>query len=91
MDGIPAIYLGRIVKKEGFRAFIYGPNGSQKLVESWDAFERHMESGVWFSSKKDAASRVPVALVEEEVIINLEPDRKDVKSKTKASSKKARK
>lgn len=60
MHGVPAIYLGRIVEKEGFRTFIFAPDGSQKLVESWDEYERHMESGLWFAQKEDAVKRVPV-------------------------------
>jgi hypothetical protein len=54
MKGTPAIYLGRIVEKKNFRAFVYGPNGERKLVESWDAFEAAMQSGIWFASKEDA-------------------------------------
>lgn len=61
MKGTPAIYLGRIVDKENFRAFIYGPNGEKKLVESWDEFEANMQSGVWFATIHDAeASKVTV-------------------------------
>lgn len=58
MKGAPANYLGRIVSKENFRAFIYAPNGDQRLVESWGEFEANMESGVWFATKEDAASSV---------------------------------
>jgi hypothetical protein len=60
MDGVPAIYLGRIVSKEHFRTFIYATDGSQKLVNSWDEFEKHMESGLWFATKEDAVTRIPV-------------------------------
>ncbi len=49
------MYLGRIVSKENFRAYIYSPDGSQKLVESWDEYEKHMETGLWLASpRKDA-------------------------------------
>ena len=61
MEGTPAIYLGRIVSKKYFRTFVYAPDGSKKLVESWDDYEKHMESGLWFSTKEDATTRVPVA------------------------------
>lgn len=54
MKGTPAIYLGRIVDKKHFRTFVYGPNGEKKLVESWDAFEAAMESGIWFATVEDA-------------------------------------
>lgn len=50
MEGIPAEYLGRIVSKENFRVFIYSSNGTTKLVNSWDEYERHMETGLWFAS-----------------------------------------
>lgn len=60
MEGVPAIYLGQIVDKKHFRTFVYGMGGAKKLVESWDEFESHMQSGLWFSTQEDAASRIPV-------------------------------
>ena len=54
MQGVPAVYLGRIVSKDHFRAFIYAPNGSQKLVESWDEYEQHMKSGLWFATPEES-------------------------------------
>lgn len=62
MDGTPAIYLGRIIEKENFRAFIYAPCGGVRLVESWDEFEATMQSGVWFATKEDAIASVPQEL-----------------------------
>jgi hypothetical protein len=52
----PAIYLGRIVDKKHFRAFVYNASGASKLVESWDEFEAAMQSGVWFATQEDACS-----------------------------------
>jgi hypothetical protein len=60
MKGAPANYLGRLVSKEKFRAFIYAPDGGQILVESWADFESKMESGLWFATKEDAAASVAV-------------------------------
>lgn len=54
MEGTSATYLGRMVPKENFRAFIYAPNGDQKLVESWDEFEEHMQTGLWFATRQDS-------------------------------------
>lgn len=54
MQGVPAIYKGKIINKENFRAYIYGANGNKKLVNSWDEFEANVQTGVWFASKKDA-------------------------------------
>jgi len=54
MEGTPAIYLGRIVEKKNFRAFIYGANGQKRLAESWEEFEANMESGVWFATLEHA-------------------------------------
>jgi hypothetical protein len=54
MKDAPAIYLGQIVSKKNFRVFIYAPDGSQKLVESWDEYEKHMESGLWFATREHA-------------------------------------
>ena len=58
MKDAPAIYLGQIVSKNNFRVFIYAPDGSQKLVESWDSYEKHMESGLWFATREDAQESV---------------------------------
>jgi sulfur transfer complex TusBCD TusB component (DsrH family) len=60
MKGVPAIYKGRIVDKAHFRVFIYAQDGAKKLVESWDDYERHMESGLWFALREDAMARVAV-------------------------------
>ncbi len=54
MDGVPAHYKGRLVSKEHFRTFIYSADGSHRLVESWDEYEKHMETGIWFATRKDA-------------------------------------
>ena len=63
---MPAIYLGNIVSKLNFRVFVYSSNGSQKLVESWEEYERHMEQGLWFSTKEDAERRIEPAKIDEE-------------------------
>ena len=52
MTGEHVVYLGRTIPKEGFRAFIYSFDNAQKLVESWDEYEKEISSGVWFSSKE---------------------------------------
>lgn len=54
MKGTPAVYLGRIVEKKNFRAFVYGSNEQKKVVNSWDEFEAAMQSGIWFASVEDA-------------------------------------
>lgn len=61
MEGTPAIYLGRLVSKENFRAFIYAPDGNQRLVESWAAFEANMQSGVWFATPEDAKASIALS------------------------------
>lgn len=58
MEGTPAIYLGRIIDKQHFRAFIYAPNGNQRLVESWEEFEANMQTGVWFATHDEAIASV---------------------------------
>jgi len=58
MKDAPAIYLGRVVSKKNFRTYIYCADGISKLVESWDDFEKHMETGIWFASKKEALDSI---------------------------------
>lgn len=55
MEGIPAKYLGRLVPKKGFRAFVYDMDGNQKISESWGDFLNHTGSGVWFDTREAAA------------------------------------
>jgi hypothetical protein len=57
MTGEHVIYDGRLVPKEGFRVFIYGHDGKQKLVESWAEYEKHIQTGIWFSTKVDAKNK----------------------------------
>lgn len=47
-------YDGRLVPQAGFRTFIYGANGETKLVNSWEEFQRHIETAIWFSDLKTA-------------------------------------
>lgn len=56
MNGFPATYLGKIVDKTNFRVFIYGIGGAKKLVESWDEYERFMETGLWFATLEEVDS-----------------------------------
>lgn len=64
MEGKPALYKGRIVSKENFRAWVYMPNGNRRLVESWDEFEATMQTGVWFATLEDAKASVIEAVSE---------------------------
>lgn len=66
MEGKPAIYLGRIVSKEDFRVFIYSPEGTQKLVESWNEYEASMQSGLWFATREEAQSSILEKEIEEQ-------------------------
>ncbi len=70
MEGMPAVYCGRLVSKENFRAFIYNTNSEKKLVESWNEFVAHMEIGLWFSTEEDAiaAKQSAVELEKEEAL-----------------------
>ena len=54
MKGQSVNYLGKVVLKDHFRAFIYGSDGTKKLVNSWDVFEKCMQSGLWFATQKEA-------------------------------------
>ncbi len=59
MIGEHVIYQGRPTLKEGFRVFIYGYGGVQKLVESWDEYEKNISSGSWFSSAAAVPTKKP--------------------------------
>lgn len=86
MKGETVIYKGRIIDKKIFRAFIYGANGEKKLVESWDQFQSHMQSGIWFASVEDAKSIKGIIENSEPVKSNLKP-KSNSKPKTKQKDK----
>jgi len=56
MEGETVIYDGRVVSKKDFHVFVYAVNGEQKLVKSWDEYQSHISSGIWFQKKSIAES-----------------------------------
>jgi hypothetical protein len=53
MEEEMVVYDGRSVPVQGFRAFVYGPNSTQKLANSWDEYQALISSGIWYSKKSD--------------------------------------
>ncbi len=51
-------YCGRMVGKNNFRVFIYSADGSQKLVNSYAEYQRYMDTGEWYATRKDATESV---------------------------------
>lgn len=47
------IYEGRQVSKAFFRVFVYGINGGQKLVDSYDKYLMALKSGEWVPSIRE--------------------------------------
>lgn len=66
MQSETVIYNGRVVPKEGFRTFIYGPNDKQKLVNSYAEFEKEIATGVWFVKKEQVPAPVVEKIQEED-------------------------
>jgi len=97
MQGTQVVYLGRSIAKESFRAFIYGADGSKRLVNSWDEFERFMASGVWFASAEEAkpkeqelAQEVVEEVQEEPKEIEAEQPKQEFKQKLEAHRKRGK-
>jgi len=63
-------YKGRQVSRDGFRVFVYGVDERIKLVNSWDEFQAHMSTGLWFASKED------VSPIKDKVVVNLRQRKK---------------
>lgn len=59
MKGVAAQYLGRLVSKENFRVYVYGSHGQRKLVQSWDEYQEHMQTGIWFATREDVVTESP--------------------------------
>lgn len=47
------LYLGRMVPKKNFRAYVYDKDNNGKLVNTWTDYEEHLASGLWFSTKRN--------------------------------------
>lgn len=48
------VYKGKVIDTEHFRVYIYGADGARKLVESWNDYQKHMQTGIWFADKNEA-------------------------------------
>lgn len=59
IDENHVLYLGRVIPKSDFRVFIYGHDGALKLVDSYEEYEIHMETGNWFPELKDVPEKKP--------------------------------
>ncbi len=46
-------YHGRMVPKADFRAFVYGANNGRKVVESWEEYQKALQSGYWFEEQQE--------------------------------------
>jgi hypothetical protein len=53
------MYLGRWVSRKNFRAYVYSTDEKTKLVNSYDEFDKSLESGEWFASK-ELAKPIPI-------------------------------
>lgn len=58
MESAPVYYLGKPIQKKHFRTYIYGVNGEKKLVESWDEYEAHMQTGIWLDTLDAIAEKI---------------------------------
>ena len=85
MDESEAMYMGRVIPKEGFRAFVYGKENRRRIVESWDEFMCHVETGEWFSSPEELQAVEELESYETPNIVHMEFE------EVKSNRKKARK
>lgn len=53
------IYEGRSIPKKHFRAYIYKANGEQLLVNSYDEYISHLETGIWYSNVDQIKAKEP--------------------------------
>ncbi len=42
-------YNGQNINKSHFRVYVYNAKKESKLVNSWDEYELHMQTGLWFA------------------------------------------
>lgn len=51
-------YQGRWVSKQNFRVFVYN-SSAQKLVNSYEEYEKLIHDGSWYSSKEELLKKIP--------------------------------
>ncbi len=76
MSGFLVNYLGNMVPRDGFRAYVYSVSGDKKLVNSWSEFQSHMQTGIWFAQKQDLRE-----VVEEEIELPVVKPKKAARGK----------
>lgn len=47
------LYRGNLIETDGFRAYVYGQDNLKKLVNSYEEYEAHINSGDWFDDKPE--------------------------------------
>jgi hypothetical protein len=52
------LYLNRWVSRKNFRVIVYSTDEKEKLVNSYDEFNKALESGEWFASKELAKPKL---------------------------------
>lgn len=69
-----------MVESENFRAYVYAKDGKKKMVNSWNEFRAHVETGHFFATK-EAAENVSreTSVIAEEFIPKPRPRKKVVK------------
>lgn len=77
------IYNGKRINKSGFRTFIYGYDGEKKIVNNWNEYEKHMETGLWFSCKDDVPKKEEEKISTQDLI---EKVKKKIKHKSHDNS-----
>ncbi len=69
-------YLGRTFCCDHFRTWIFGKNDTKKLVESWEEYQDHINSGDWFATEQEAEVLKEDTPATEAVIIKIKGRKK---------------
>lgn len=51
------LYQGRMVPKQGFRAFVYSFDNKSRVANSWEEYEKLVASGTWFATREKALEK----------------------------------
>lgn len=72
-------YQGRNVTRDGFRVFVFGLDGANKLVNSYEEYEKSLENG-WYSTEQEVPVKKMVQ-VDSASITDLVIDKKGHKTR----------
>lgn len=79
-------YMGKLFPEEGFRTWVYGLEGKEKLADSYEEYKELVGSGLWYDRKSDVPAPQPKEVEEKPKKEASKPKQKKVNADDNANS-----